>query len=70
MFKVGEKVICISLGNHFVTEICIGKTYTVIEDNLSLKFKECDKNYNSRCFISLKEYRKLKLKKLKKLCSK
>ena len=81
-FKKGDKVVCID-NNLIENGLTIGKIYDVLAYFFSdIKFKGefysiieikddkewCDREYYScRRFVSLKEYRKLKLEKLKSL---
>ena len=70
MFKPGDKVICIDIGNHIITNIVIGEIYTVSGYNSVAEyvtFKETEEIYDGNCFILLKEQRKQKLENLKKL---
>jgi len=80
MFKVGEKIVCINNtvnDNDWQSNLTIGKQYVVMPVDMSIipsKKEVVVKNnegiissyYNSR-FISVTEYRKLKLE---KICSK
>jgi len=80
MFKVGEKIVCINNtvnDNDWQSNLTIGKQYVVMSVDMSIipsKKEVVVKNnegiissyYNSR-FISVTEYRKLKLE---KICSK
>ena len=69
MFKRGDKVKCISIGNHIITSIEIGKVYTIsqypyVGTVLYLQeFKEC---YTKDCFIVDITY--IRKQKLEKLC--
>ena len=67
MFKPGDKIKCVDLGNHIITNIKIGevytfrKSYTIYQIHI-FEFEEC---YNSDCFIlSVKDIRKQKLQQI------
>lgn len=72
MFKKGDKVICIN-NHNFERQLTIGKTYRVrvcYHDNNSYYITIfCDEGplmaMDSDRFLSIKQYRKLKLEKIK-----
>lgn len=74
MFSVGEKVVCIKY-NIFTSNkdmedlfhLCVGEIYTVhmcFKDEIVLVEKS-PISYNTEDFISIPEYRKLKINKIK-----
>jgi len=67
MFKPGDKIVCNKLFNWYDTLI-IGKTYTISSLRFGSDFFVLNEHpgvlYSNDRFISLKEYRKQKLKKL------
>jgi len=86
MYKVGDKLLCIkstNYGNGF-TDIKINNIYTIVKvnnynddgddsvyytiNNISIEFGSESKYAGN--FISLKEYRKQKIKRINKLCLK
>jgi len=65
--KVGDKVVCIDNYN-YTYKISLDKILTIkFNNNSYMKFDEIDYRYSSNRFITIKEYRKRKLKKLKNL---
>jgi len=78
MFKVGDKIVCnnnIILLDIEIPELEIGKIYIVgrvVSNSHDMIFlKDCHQMmWSSNRFISIKEFRKQKLEKLNKTCSK
>ena len=79
MFNTGDKVVCIdqqyrkkyNLPNTIleVTEYKDIRYKKLFSENFIICFKDIKYGYNYNCFMLLKEYRKLKLKKIE-TCSK
>ena len=72
MFKPGDKVVCINIENcdydYFSDELELFRIYTVgydFDDYTNIKLIDCNSIHRPRRFVSLKEYRKMKLEKLK-----
>ena len=73
MFNVGEKIVCVDnilLGYIQLDDLKIGQTYTIkrfSSDNEKQLFLKDEPQivWNVDRFVSLKEYRKIKLNKLK-----
>jgi len=67
MFKSGDRVVCIDKDEYFGYENDLCKTYTIHHHNVKYDYiclVGCDFIHQPKNFISIKEYRKLKLKKL------
>jgi hypothetical protein len=71
MYNVGEKIVCIYTGkisyDYGVDIIKEGEIYTVDKDigDCGIKLKEVDEHYyNQQRFISLSEFRRLKINKI------
>ena len=65
MFKLYQKVVCVKI-DIFLEQLKIGNTYTIdhIFGDYTISVEELYYTYPDECFVSLKEYRKIKLEKL------